>query len=122
MTSQFTPSRAKIVLTMPLSSEQKRRFRKIGHQLKPIVTIADQGLSPNVMTEIERALEDHELIKIKCNVEDREAKVALLAEIGTTTGAELAQSVGKVGLFYRPAKKQNPKLSNLIRYQFLTQS
>lgn len=106
---------------MPLSSEQKRRFRKIGHHLKPVVMIAEQGLSPNVLAEIERALEDHELIKIKCNVLEREDKVALLAAICTETGAELAQCVGKIGLYYRPAKKQNPKLSNLVRHQHLSQ-
>lgn len=102
---------------MPLSTDQKKRFRKIGHQLKCIVTIAEKGLTENVLAEIERALEDHELIKIKCNVLDRDEKVALLEAVSDETGAELAQVIGKVGLFYRPAKKQNPKLSNVTRFQ-----
>jgi RNA-binding protein len=106
---------------MPLSSEQKRRFRKIGHHLKPVVIVAEQGLSTNVLAEIERALEDHELIKVKCNVLEREDKTALLAAICETTGAELAQAIGKIGLYYRPAKNQNAKLSNLARFQHLNQ-
>ena len=106
---------------MPLSSEQKRRFRKIGHHLKPVVIVADQGLSESVLAEIERALEDHELIKIKCNVMEREDKTALMTAICEETGAELAQSVGKIGLYYRPAKKQNFKLSNVTRFQHLNQ-
>ncbi len=104
---------------MTLSADQKKRFRQIGHHLKPIVTIADKGLSENVINELERALEDHELIKVKCSVFDREDKATILDEICNLTGAELAQTIGKVGLLYRPAKKQNPKLSNLIRFQEL---
>ena len=41
----------------------KKKFRAIGHHLKPIVTVAGNGLSESVMSEISRALTDHELIK-----------------------------------------------------------
>lgn len=104
---------------MALSQDQKKRFRSIAHHLKPVVMIADKGLSEGVMAELERALEDHELIKLKINVAERDDKQLIIAEVVEQTGAELVQTIGKVAVLYRPAKKQNPKLSNLARFQNL---
>lgn len=106
-------------MTISLSQSQKKHFRQIGHHLKPIVTVADKGLTENLLKELERALEDHELIKVKCAVLDREDKTTIAEAICNETGALLAQSIGKVLLLYRPAKKPNPKLSNLLRHQSL---
>lgn len=102
---------------MTLSNDQKKHFRKIGHHLKPVVTVADDGLTEGVLAELERALEDHELIKLKIAVLDREDKAAVIAAVCETTGAIAAQTIGKVALLYRPAKKPNPKLSNLLRFE-----
>jgi len=49
---------------MSLSTATKKQYRTIGHGLNPVVTIAGNGLSAGVMAEIDRALEDHELIKV----------------------------------------------------------
>lgn len=104
---------------MALSSDQKKRFRTIAHHLKPVVIIAEKGISEGVLAELERALEDHELIKLKINVLEREDKRLIVAEVVEQTGAQLVQTIGKIAVLYRPAKKQNPKLSNLVRFQAL---
>jgi len=100
---------------MTLSQDRKKTLRSIGHQLNPIVTVAGNGLNENVLIEIDRALEDHELIKIKYAVGDRDLKKSLLAETEKLTRAILVQSIGNIGLFYRPAKEPDPKKSNLQR-------
>ena len=102
---------------MALSQDQKKRFRKIAHHLKPVVMIAENGLSENVIAETERALEDHELIKVRVNVLDREEKKALVVALCQATQAIQVQMIGKIAVLYRPARKQNHKLSNLIRFQ-----
>ncbi len=104
---------------MKLSQDQKKHFRAIGHQLNPVVTIADKGLSDTVLAEIDRALNDHELIKVKVVCEDREDKKAIIAEIITLTTATLVQSIGHVALILRKVEKPNPKLSNLKRFSQL---
>ncbi|MEZ5507888.1 MAG: ribosome assembly RNA-binding protein YhbY [Gammaproteobacteria bacterium] len=104
---------------MALSQDQKKRFRSIAHHLKPVVMIAEKGISEGVLAELDRALEDHELIKLKVNVLERDDKTAIIAEVCQQTGATLVQAIGKVAVLYRPAKKQNPKLSNLVRFQAL---
>ncbi|PCJ35419.1 MAG: ribosome assembly RNA-binding protein YhbY [Moraxellaceae bacterium] len=100
---------------MPLAQDQKKRFRQIGHHLKPVVMVAEKGLTKNVLNELERALEDHELIKIKLAILDREAKRTTIDTICKHAGAEIVQTIGKTALIYRAAKKPNPKLSNVLR-------
>ena len=100
---------------MTSSNEDKKHLRRLGHNLKPVVTIAAKGLNENVGAELDRALSDHELIKVKLAVGDRNAKKAAIAEICLQSKAELIQSIGHMILLYRKADKPNPKLSNLLR-------
>lgn len=104
---------------MALSSEQKKAYKRIGHHLKPIVMVSDQGASEGVMAELDRALNDHELIKIRLSVADRETKQALIDELCKASGAELVQVIGKMAILLRRAKKPNPQLSNLVRFKNL---
>lgn len=99
-----------------LSQKDKKRFRSIGHQLKPIVTVAEKGLSDAVLAEAVRALDDHELIKVKVSVGERSLRDELIKSLCETTKADLVQSIGNVALIYRPADKPNPNLSNLVRF------
>ncbi len=98
---------------MPLTPQQQKRFRAIGHKLKPTVTIAAKGLSESVIAEITRALGDHELIKIKLSLGDREQKKSTINEVCGLTQASLIQKIGNIALIYRAAEKSNSKLSNL---------
>lgn len=100
---------------MSLSAEQRREFRAIAHNLKPVVIIGDNGLSEGLQGELERALNDHELIKVKVANPDREARQAAIQAVCETSGAELVQTIGKIAVILRRAKQPNPKLSNLLR-------
>ena len=97
-----------------MNQKQKKRFRAIGHTLKPVVTVAGNGLSETVVKELNRALEDHELIKIRI-VGDRDDRKAVTEEISNQPDTEIVQSIGGVLLVYRPAREPNPNLSNILR-------
>jgi|SRR5690606_16798879 len=100
---------------MSLDPSRKKQLRTIGHQLHPVVMISDRGVSEGASQELERALEDHELIKVKLAVADPTARRELAASLCDQHRAELVQAVGKVVLLYRKAQKPNPRLSNLMR-------
>lgn len=100
---------------MSLSPERRKQFRTIGHKLNPIVTIADRGLTDGVRAELNRALDDHELIKVKLAATERESRNEAVALLQAMPGVEVVQQVGKIALLYRANKKPNPKLSNLLR-------
>lgn len=100
---------------MSLNAAKKKHFRTIGHNLKPVVMVADKGLTEGVVEETLRALNDHELIKVKLAIGDREAKQQLIDQLISKTGAELVQTIGKIALIFKAADKPNPQLSNLLR-------
>ena len=100
---------------MSLNAAKKKHFRTIGHNLKPVVMVADKGLTEGVVEETLRALNDHELIKVKFAIGDREAKQELIEKLVEAVGADLVQTIGKIALIHKAAKKPNPQLSNLLR-------
>ena len=105
-------------MTMSKKTNQDiKQLRTIGHKLKPVVTIAGNGLTDSVKAELERALNDHELIKIKLAVGSREARSAVAQEVCSPTRPQLVQSIGNVLLIVRRSAKPDPRLSNLIRPQ-----
>lgn len=104
---------------MSLTIAEKKRFRRIGHALKPVILLGSQGLSEAVLAEINRALDDHELIKVRIGGEDREQRQAVIEAITSTCLAENVQTIGKIVLIFRRARKPNPKLSNLLRFAAL---
>lgn len=89
---------------MPLNNRQLRHLRGLTHALQPVVMVADKGLTENVMTEIETALEHHELIKVKLKA-DRQTRVQWTEQVARQFGAEIVHSIGQVACFYR----RNPK-------------
>jgi RNA-binding protein len=100
---------------MQSDQEFKKRLRGIGHKLHPVVTVAGNGLSEALMAEAERALSDHELVKIRFAVDDREQRRTLIALFCDQTGARAVQQIGKVLLAYRPNLQSEARLSNLKR-------
>jgi len=98
-----------------VTSKQKKKFRAIGHSLKPIVTVANETISQSVNDEIDRALRDHELVKIKILLNPKSLKKDLLKEILKQQNANLIQLIGNVALLYRKGKEPKPELSNILR-------
>jgi len=98
---------------MPFTNEQKKALRSIGHNLKPVVSVASKGLTQSVLDELDRALSDHELIKIKIAVGDRTSRDQVLGELLKASKSELVQQIGNTALLLRKNPKAKPKLSNL---------
>ena len=90
---------------MSITNTQKKFLRQAAHHLKPVVWAGKNGISKSLIEEIEQALEIHELIKIKCNLGEREERDAGIEVICKKTGANNVQRVGNIVTIY----KKNPK-------------
>jgi RNA-binding protein len=85
-----------------LTPQDIRELRSKIHHLKPIVIIGNNGLTESVIQEIDRALNDHELIKIRVSVKDsKEELIKITQEICTKTDATLIQFIGHIIAVYR---------------------
>lgn len=97
-----------------LSPAERKLLKARAHALKPVVTVGSERLSAPVLKEVETSLKAHDLIKIRVNGDDRDARTALLGEICSRTGASPVQHIGKILIVYReieaapasPAKKR----------------
>lgn len=94
---------------MELKERQKKYLRRLGHDLHPLVTVADKGLSKTVLTEIQSVLTHHELIKVKFRLGDRDLRQSLIQDMLDQTNAALIQRIGNVALVYR-ANPKEPKV------------
>jgi RNA-binding protein len=95
--------------SMELSEKQKKHLRRLAHPLNPIVMLGNAGLTDGVVNELDRALNDHELVKVSARVGERDARNEALAGLAARTSAQLVQRVGNVGVFYR-RRKELPKI------------
>ena len=84
------------------SSPLRRQLRAAGHHLSPVVQVGKEGVTEAVLRQLDRALLDHELVKVKMGTEtpdDRFASAEALA--AGAEGAHLAQILGRTLLVYR---------------------
>ena len=86
---------------MPLTSSERKALKAKAHKLDPVVQIGAKGLTDEVVAEIERALNAHELIKVRAASAERDERDAMLQDMCGRTGAEQVQQVGKVFVIYR---------------------
>ena len=91
-------------INKPLTKNAQKFLRGIAHDTKPVVTIADKGITDNILLEIEVCLDQHELIKIKIRT-DRETRQQYIAELLKESGAQMVQSIGQTLTIFRA----NPK-------------
>jgi RNA-binding protein len=90
---------------MALSEKQKKHLRRLAHPLNPVAMLGNAGLTDGVVSELDRALTDHELVKVSARVGERDARNEALTALASRTGAEIVQQVGNVGVFYRRRKE-----------------
>jgi len=88
----------------PLSPAQRQFLKGLAHPLQAVVMIGNQGLTPAVHKEIDRALAAHELIKIKAATDDADTRRSWMEEICAKANAAPVQQIGKVLVVYRPAE------------------
>lgn len=94
---------------MSLSGRQKRALRALGHGLKPVLTIGKQGIAETVIQQLEDNLLAQELVKVKILKSCPQTMSGIAETLSGRTGAELAQSIGRSLLFYRP-HPENPAI------------
>lgn len=91
---------------LPLKGKQKRYLRAQAHHMTPIFQVGKNGVTKEVLNQIEEALEKRELFKINLlqntSVTPEEVKEAIESQID----ANVVQVIGKVLVVFKPSSKE----------------
>ena len=85
-----------------LTARSRAALKARAHALEPVVRVGHAGVTEGVVADIGRALEAHELIKVKVGEGERDEREATAAAIVERTGAALVQKVGRVLVLWLP--------------------
>ena len=85
-----------------LTPAERRALRARAHPLHPVIMVGEAGLTPAVISEIDRALKSLELIKIRVLGDDRNARAAMIEQICAALDASPVQHIGKILVVFRP--------------------
>ena len=93
----------------PLSPKRRSELRAEAHKLNPVVLIGDKGLTDEVIAEIDRSLNAHELIKVRASSGERDARDVWLETICQRLQAHPVQQIGKIFVIYREKPEEEEK-------------
>jgi RNA-binding protein len=92
-----------------LTAKQRQFLKGLAHPLAPVVRVGKGKLTDAIITETKKALEAHELIKVRIDLDDGEERRAIAGQLAEAADAHLAGTLGKVAMLYR-ARDEKPKI------------
>src|SRR5690606_29952096 len=87
---------------MHLTEEQSNYLRILGHTWTPVIDVGAGGVTDSLRKELDRALSDHELVKVRVRFGDKQRRAKIFSELAPLADACLMKEAGHVALLYRP--------------------
>ncbi|MYL33398.1 ribosome assembly RNA-binding protein YhbY [Pontibacillus yanchengensis] len=84
-----------------LTGKQKRFLRSKAHHLSPIFQVGKTGVTNNMVTQIDEALEKRELIKISILQNNFDNKNEVAQELADGANAHIVQIIGNTIILYK---------------------
>jgi len=94
-------------MTPALTAAQTRFLRGQAHGLKALWQVGGKGVSAALVAEIDAALEQHELIKVRIAAADRDTRTDLIEQLAADCAAAVVQTIGHIVVLYRPAQERH---------------
>lgn len=95
---------------MHLTEEQSNYLRILGHTLTPVIDVGAGGVTESLRKELDKALADHELVKVRVRFGDKQRRARVFAELAPMAEACLVKEAGHVALLYRPGNPASIRL------------
>jgi len=92
-----------------LTGKERRRLMGLAHGLKPLVHVGKNGVTEGVIDDTDRALNDHELVKIKF-LNYKEQRKELSETLAERTGSEIVDIIGNVAILYKQSPDPEKRL------------
>jgi len=98
-----------------ITSKQRSYLRSLAHNIDPLVYMGKQGLTDNVVKELDLCLENRELVKVKLQEGSLLDPKACANEAAEILGAEFVQVIGRRFVLYRQAEDPEKRIIVLPR-------
>jgi RNA-binding protein len=92
-----------------LTGKQRRYLRSLANNLKSAIQIGKEGISKNLISEIDQNLTSNEIAKVSVNDVERIEVRALAEKLAKDLKAELVQIIGFRLVFFR-RNKDKPRI------------
>lgn len=90
-----------------MTSKERAQWRARANSLEPVIQIGKEGISDNLITQIDDTLDARELIKIRVHLETApKTPKGLAGELAQALGAEVIQVIGGILVLYRQADEE----------------
>ncbi len=83
-----------------ISGSLIKELKSRAHHLKPVIMIGQKGITDSLLEAMNKALDDHELIKVKF-IDFKEDRRVLSQELEKKTESKLINIIGNIAIFYR---------------------
>ena len=85
-----------------MTSKERAALRAKANGLEPIIQLGKEGISENLLTQIDDTLDTRELIKIRVHLESApETPKELAQKLAAPLGAEVIKVIGGIIVLYR---------------------
>jgi len=84
-----------------LTAKQRQYLKGLAHELSPVVRVGKGRVSDTVIAETKLSLNAHELIKVRIDAEESDARRILAEQLAAAADAEIAAMIGKTAILYR---------------------
>ena len=88
-----------------ITSKQRANIRKVANALDAEVQIGQNGITENLLKQINMALDSHELVKISILANSDVNAKAIINDLAKTLNAEPIQAIGNKIVLYRFSRK-----------------
>jgi RNA-binding protein len=97
-------------MTLPsLTGAEKTKLRGLGQTMADGAWLGKEGVTPSFLTELNRQLNLHELVKLRfTGGQDRHERAALCAAVEQGAPCLCVGTVGHTALFWRPRSETAP--------------
>ena len=95
-----------------INSKQRSKLRAMAHHLKPMVIIGKAGIIDGAINSIDKALDDHELIKVKLG-HDKKIKDEFVDIVKKKLSAFLIGNVGHTFIIFRIQEDKDKRKINI---------
>ncbi len=90
-----------------MTSKERAAWRAKANSLEPIIQLGKEGISDNLITQIDDTLDARELIKIRVHLETApEGPKVLAGQLAERLQAEVIQVIGGIIVLYREADEE----------------